>query len=261
MTLLEVRHLTKRFGGLTAVDALDFDLAAGRITALIGPNGAGKTTTFNLIAGAIPPTVGSISLDGAQIAGLPPHMIARLGVFRTFQHNMPFASLSVMENVMMGAHVRAKADLVSLLSRPRQRRQAEAAVRRRAEAMLDFVGLNDVVGKNVMTLSFGQGRLLEVARALAGEPKVILLDEPAAGLTAAECGHLSRVLRAVAASGVALLLIEHDMQFLLPIADWVVVLNFGKKLAEGTSAAIRESGPVIDAYLGSTAAKPVGAHA
>jgi ABC-type branched-subunit amino acid transport system ATPase component len=261
MTLLEVRRLSKRFGGLTAVDMLDFDLAPGRITALIGPNGAGKTTTFNLIAGAMSVTSGSISMNGAQIAGLPPHLIARLGIFRTFQRNMPFASLSVLENVMIGAHLRAKADLVSLVTRPRQRREAEMDVRQRAEAMLDFVGLRDVIGKNVMTLSFGQGRLLEVARALAGQPKIILLDEPAAGLTAAECYHLAGVLRAVSASGVALLLIEHDMQFLLPIADWVVVLNFGKKLAEGTSAAIREDASVIDAYLGSAARQPVSTHA
>lgn len=261
MTLLEVRSLTKRFGGLTAVDSLDFDLSPGRITALIGPNGAGKTTTFSLIAGATAATAGSISMNGAQIAGLPPHLIARLGIFRTFQHNMPFASLSVLENVMMGAHVRAKADLVSLVARPRQRREAEANVRQRAEAMLDFVGLTEVVGKNVMTLSFGQGRLLELARALAGQPKIILLDEPAAGLTAAECDHLATVLRAVSASGVALLLIEHDMQFLLPIADWVVVLNFGRKLAEGTSAAIREDASVIDAYLGSAAGQLASSHA
>jgi len=174
---------------------------------------------------------------------------------------MPFASLSVLENVMMGAHVHAEASLLSLIARPRRRRRAEASVRRRAEEMLEFVGLSDVVGKDVMSLSFGQGRLLELARALAGRPRIILLDEPAAGLTAAECDHLAAILREVATRGVALLLIEHDMQFLLPIADWVVVLNFGKKLAEGSAATIRESAAVIDAYLGRAAAKGGGAHA
>ncbi len=261
MTLLCIRRLTKRFGGLTAVDGLDFDLQAAQILGLIGPNGAGKTTTFNLIAGEIQATGGSISLDGSEIIGLPPHQIARRGIFRTFQHNMPFASLSVLENVMMGAHVHADSGLISLLGRPRRHRETEAALRRGAEEMIEFVGLTDVIDKDVMTLSFGQGRLLELARALSGRPRIVLLDEPAAGLTPDECDHLATILRSVAGRGVALLLIEHDMRFLLPIADWVVVLNFGRKLAEGPSAAIRENAEVIDAYLGNAGSRRRDAHA
>jgi len=246
--LLAARGLTKRFGGLVAVDALDFELSPGEILGLIGPNGAGKTTTFNMIAGAFAPTSGEIRFAGERIEGQPPHEIARRGIMRTFQHNMPFASLSITDNVLVGAHTKFRGGLGAVLVGAARRDEAEN--RRRAEEMISFVGLGDQIRTPVTTLSFGQGRLLEVARALAGEPKVMLFDEPAAGLTPSECERLSGIIRGIAERGIAVLLIEHDMRFLLPLAHRVVVLNFGKKIADGTPEKIRDDPAVVGAYLG-----------
>ena len=248
--LLSARGLTKRFGGLVAVDALDFALDAGEILGLIGPNGAGKTTTFNMIAGAYPPSAGEIRFAGEPIHGLPPHEIARRGIMRTFQHNMPFASMSIADNVLVGAHTKFGGGLGAILLGSGAARRDEKAARKRAEEMIDFVGLGDAIGSRVTALSFGQGRLLEVARALAGEPKVMLFDEPAAGLTPSESERLAGIIRGIAKRGIAVLLIEHDMRFLLPLAERVVVLNFGRKIADGTPDLIRGNPAVIDAYLG-----------
>jgi ABC-type branched-subunit amino acid transport system ATPase component len=246
--LLSVRGLTKRFGGLVAVDALDFDLGPGEILGLIGPNGAGKTTTFNMIAGAYAPSGGEIRFAGEAIQSLPPHAIARRGIMRTFQHNMPFASMSIADNVLVGAHTKFRGGLGGILIGAARRDEAD--IRRRAEELIAFVGLGDLIHVAVTALSFGQGRLLEVARALAGEPKVMLFDEPAAGLTPAECERLAGVIRGIAARGIAVLLIEHDMRFLLPLAERVVVLNFGRKIADGPPDKIRDDPAVVDAYLG-----------
>ena len=243
-SILEVRNLTKRFGGLTAVAGLDFDLREGEILGLIGPNGAGKTTTFNIIAGTYAADHGAIRFAGEPILGLPPHRIARLGIMRTFQHNRPFAGMPVLENVMVGAHVRFSRNVFSRKASSEERTQ-----RQRAEALIEFVGLAGLRDADVGTLSFGQGRLLEIARALAGEPRLILFDEPAAGLTAAELERLAGIIR-----GIAVLLIEHDMRFLLPLASRVVVLNFGARIAEGTPAEVRSQRAVMEAYLGDAAA-------
>ena len=248
-SILEVRRLTKRFGGLTAVAGLDFDLREGEILGVIGPNGAGKTTTFNIIAGTYHADQGEIRFAGQPILGLPPHRIARLGIMRTFQHNRPFSGMPVLENVMVGAHTRFSGNLFS-----RKASSEERIQRRRAEELVEFVGLAGLRDADVGTLSFGQGRLLEIARALAGEPRVILFDEPAAGLTPAELDRLAGIIRGIAQRGIAVLLIEHDMRFLLPLAQRVVVLNFGAKIAEGAPEAVRANPDVMQAYLGDAAA-------
>jgi len=248
-SILEVRRLTKRFGGLTAVAGLDFNLGDGEILGLIGPNGAGKTTTFNIIAGAYAADEGEIRFAGKPILGLPPHQIARRGLMRTFQHNRPFSGMPVLENVMVGAHTRFSRNIFSRKASVEERNQ-----RHRAEELIEFVGLAGLRDADVGTLSFGQGRLLEIARALAGEPRAILLDEPAAGLTAAELDRLAGIVRGIAERGIAVLLIEHDMRFLLPLAHRVVVLNFGARIAQGTPQEVRADRAVMDAYLGDAAA-------
>ena len=242
-SILEVRGLSKRFGGLTAVSELDFEVREGEILGVIGPNGAGKSTTFNLIAGAYPASSGEILFQNESILGLPPHRIAARGILRTFQHNRPFEGMSVLDNVLVGAH--------RLFTR--NSRDEETARRVRAEELIEFVGLGGKAQANVGTLSFGQGRLLEIARALAGEPRLILFDEPAAGLAPAELDRLAEIIRGIAARGIAVLLIEHDMHFLLPLAHRVVVLNFGAKIADGLPDEIRRNPAVMDAYLGSHA--------
>jgi ABC-type branched-subunit amino acid transport system ATPase component len=251
-SILEVRRLTKRFGGLTAVAGLDFSLGDGEILGLIGPNGAGKTTTFNIIAGTYAADEGEVRFAGESILGLPPHQIARRGLMRTFQHNRPFGGMPVLENVMVGAHRQFDRNLFRVLTGSGV--EQEQKQRGRAEELIEFVGLGGLRDADVGTLSFGQGRLLEIARALAGEPRAILFDEPAAGLTPAELDRLAGIIRGIAERGIAVLLIEHDMRFLLPLAHRVVVLNFGARIAQGTPQEVRSDRAVMDAYLGDAAA-------
>jgi branched-chain amino acid transport system ATP-binding protein len=247
--LLQVSNLSKRFGGLLAVSKLDFELGEGEILGLIGPNGAGKTTTFNIIAGHYAADEGEIRFAGEPILGLPPHRIARLGIMRTFQHNRPFGGMPVLENVMVGAHTRFGRNVFSRKASEQEREQ-----RKRAEDLIEFVGLAGLRDADVGTLSFGQGRLLEIARALAGEPRLILFDEPAAGLTPTELERLAAIIRGIAGRGIAVLLIEHDMRFLLPLAHRVAVLNFGRKIADGLPHEIRAHPAVREAYLGDATA-------
>jgi len=248
--LLVARGLSKHFGGLQAVAELDLDVREGEILGVIGPNGAGKSTTFNMIAGALAPTRGSLVFDGKELTGLPAHAMAARGIMRTFQHNKPFASMTVRENVMVGMHRRLQGALWRVLLAGVGAVRAEREAVRQADELITFVGLGQWRDADVDTLSFGQGRLLEIARALASEPRLILLDEPAAGLTPAECERLSGIVREIAQRGIAVLLIEHDMRFLMPLADRVVVLNFGRKIAQGTPAEIRADEAVVQAYLG-----------
>jgi branched-chain amino acid transport system ATP-binding protein len=248
--LLVVKGLCKRFGGLQAVADLDLDVRVGEILGVIGPNGAGKSTTFNMIAGALQPSAGTLTFDGERLSGLPAHSMAARGIIRTFQHNKPFVSMSVRENVMVGMHRRIKGSLWKVWAGSAATRRAERAAAQRADELVEFVGLGGWRDADVATLSFGQGRLLEIARALAADPRLILFDEPAAGLTPAECERLSVIIRQIAGQGIAVLLIEHDMRFLMALADRIVVLNFGRRIAQGTPAEIRADDAVVEAYLG-----------
>ena len=248
--LMTVRGLGRRFGGLQAVADLDLDVHAGEVLGVIGPNGAGKSTTFNMMAGALLPSSGEIRFAGEPMAGVPTHGFAERGILRTFQHNKPFESLSVRENVMVGMHTRMDVSLWQVLGATAAARRAEVQAQRRADELVGFVGLGDWRDADVGTLSFGQGRLLEIARALAAGPRLMLFDEPAAGLTPAECERLSEIIRGIARQGIAVLLIEHDMRFLMALADRVAVLNFGRKIAEGTPDVIQSHPEVVHAYLG-----------
>ena len=248
--LLVCEGLGKRFGGLLAVDGVDLEVNSGEILGVIGPNGAGKSTTFNMIAGALAPSSGTLRFQGEVLNGLPAHAMAPRGIMRTFQHNKPFASMSVRENVMMGMHTRLAGSLWRVLAATPGAARAEREAAVRADALIDLVGLGDWRDADVGTLSFGQGRLLEIARGLAADPKLMLFDEPAAGLTPAECDRLSELIREIARRGIAVLLIEHDMRFLMALADRVVVLNFGRKIAQGTPAQVQADAAVTAAYLG-----------
>lgn len=248
--LLEAQGLTKRYMGVVAVDDVGLHVDSGEILGVIGPNGAGKSTTFAMLAGAVRPTRGEIHFKGERVTGMAPHLMARRGLLRTFQHNMPFIGLSVRDNVLVGTtRLEGVSELAAMLAGGRARRE-ENTLRASVDRILDLLGLAHIADDDVERLSFGQGRLLEIGRALAAQPAIILLDEPAAGLTVQETAHLAKVVREISAAGVAVLVVEHDMSFLLPLAHRVVVLDRGRKIADGSSAAVRADPAVRAAYLG-----------
>ncbi len=251
MPILQVEHLTKTFGGILAVNDVSFTVEPNEIVAVIGPNGAGKTTLFNLISGVHAPTRGETRLDGRSLAGLAPYQRAARGLARTFQNLRLFENMTVLENVMVGHHQRAPYGVFSAALRLPHARRLEATTRADALARLELVGLAARAYEPITALPFGQQRLVQIARALAGEPRLLLLDEPAAGLTRGETDALDELIQTLAAKGLTILLVEHDMKLVMNLAQRVIVLDFGVKLTEGEPHEIQRNPKVIAAYLGS----------
>ena len=248
--MLTIKNLSKSFGGVHAVQDVSFTVKEGNIHSVIGPNGAGKTTLFNLITGVYTPTKGEILLNGENVAAMSPDALARRGMSRTFQNLQVCMNMTAIDNVMVGAHLRLNQNLFASMLRLPSVRRADAACRDEAAGLMEFVGVGRHIDDEAGQMSYGALKRLEIARALAAKPKVLLLDEPAAGLNHTETGEIEALIRKVAQSGVTVVLVEHDMKLVMNLSDHILVLDYGKKLAEGTAAEVRANPDVVAAYLG-----------
>ena len=253
MSMLQVKDLSIHFGGVKAVQNVSFNIDSGIVYAVIGPNGAGKTTLFNLITGVYKPTTGEITLDAEAIHGKSPNELATRGVARTFQNLQICMNMSAVENVMVGAHLRLDRNLLKAALRFPGLKKRDAELREEAAELMRFVGLGQYVEARADAMSYGALKRLEIARALAMKPRLIFLDEPAAGLNPKETIEVDHLVRKIADSGVTVVLVEHDMKMVMNLSDRILVLNYGKKLAEGTGEEIRKNPDVIAAYLGAHA--------